>query len=166
MDRGEPVRAGIRNRSCEADPPPPDSPLFYDTPRVPAASSNPLSSYIWKKRLIVCYFPQNAESKAALKDLENSIQEFKAEILDRDLLLFHVGELPKRGKASYAVSLPSEAQADLRERYGLTGDTAQLLLIGKDGGVKQRQTAPNFSLQRMYALIDTMPMRQEEMRSR
>lgn len=130
------------------------------------AADNPLGEYRWNNRLVVLYFPKNQESKAALSNLESKIRNTKAQLLDRDMLLFHAGEWPPSRKASYSVDLSAEERANLRNRLDLEGDTATLVLIGKDGGVKQRQTAPDFSLERMYALIDTMPMRKEEMRSR
>lgn len=41
-----------------------------------------------------------------------------------------------------------------------------LILIGKDGTEKARQTAPRFDLDSLLGLIDTMPMRRQEMRER
>jgi hypothetical protein len=41
----------------------------------------------------------------------------------------------------------------------------QVLLLGKDGGVKLRRDKP-VAASEIIALIDTMPMRQEEMRRR
>ncbi len=135
-------------------------------PHSAKAADNPLAQYRWKNRLVVLYFPKNQEAKAALSDLESKIRDTKAQLLDRDMLLFHAGEwLPAR-KVAYSVALSAEERAILRDRLDLEGDRATLVLIGKDGGVKQRQSAPDFSMERMFALIDTMPMRKEEMRAR
>ena len=41
----------------------------------------------------------------------------------------------------------------------------EVLLIGKDGGVKLRRDKPVAAFE-ITALIDTMPMRQDEMRRR
>ena len=51
----------------------------------------------------------------------------------------------------------------LRTRWSIEATTFQAALIGKDGRVKDRWTQP-FEPGEMTALIDTMPMRQDEMR--
>ena len=43
------------------------------------------------------------------------------------------------------------------------GENFTVILIGKDGGEKYRSDQP-LSLKKLYALIDAMPMRREEMR--
>jgi len=43
--------------------------------------------------------------------------------------------------------------------------TFQVLLIGKDGGVKLRSSGP-VSMKDLFGLIDSMPMRQQEMDSK
>ena len=48
---------------------------------------------------------------------------------------------------------------------GRTIHDFEVVLIGKDGGVKARTSDPG-ALQDFLALIDTMPMRRAEMRSR
>ena len=55
---------------------------------------------------------------------------------------------------------------DVRRRLELQGRGAQLVLIGKDGGVKARQSEGVFDLARVFELIDSMPMRRAEMQRR
>ncbi len=50
----------------------------------------------------------------------------------------------------------------LFESYKLGENEFTLLLIGKDGGEKMRSTKP-VKLEAIFALIDSMPMRQREM---
>ncbi len=53
---------------------------------------------------------------------------------------------------------------EVRQRFGIPADQPfAFLLIGKDGGVKLRRDVP-VSISEVKALIDTMPMRQREMR--
>lgn len=52
-----------------------------------------------------------------------------------------------------------------RERFRITPDAFTVLLIGKDGGVKLRESEP-VETRRIIDLIDSMPMRQQEMRER
>lgn len=52
-----------------------------------------------------------------------------------------------------------------RKRYRIANTAFAVLLIGKDGGVKLRSTKP-LQPERLFAIIDAMPMRQHEMRRR
>jgi len=56
----------------------------------------------------------------------------------------------------------SSAQ-DLRAHYGIDASRFSVVLVGKDGGVKLRaeEAVP---AEKLFALIDAMPMRQREMR--
>ncbi len=53
----------------------------------------------------------------------------------------------------------------LKRAYGAPASLFQVLLIGKDGGVKLRSSEPVAAAE-LFALIDTMPMRRREMRDR
>ncbi len=60
---------------------------------------------------------------------------------------------------------PDAARRD-RPELGVGSQAAfEVLLIGKDGGVKLRRDKPVAAFE-ITALIDTMPMRQDEMRRR
>jgi hypothetical protein len=61
--------------------------------------------------------------------------------------------------------LSEESVRDIRERLGLKTGTFQVVLIGKDGGVKLRSSEP-VSMKDLFGLIDSMPMRQQEMESK
>jgi len=126
--------------------------------------AGPLDPYRWAHRLVVLDFPSSAAE--SLSDVERQIRRTRAEIEDRDLLFFHVGELGRRGK-TYATKLSDDEVRQVRRRLGLGESTSgpSLVLIGKDGGVKARQKR-DFKLAEFYRLIDTMPMRQREMRER
>lgn len=53
--------------------------------------------------------------------------------------------------------------AALRHVYGVSDADFAAILIGKDGGVKLRTAAP-LSGDRLFASIDAMPMRRDELR--
>ena len=59
---------------------------------------------------------------------------------------------------------PDEAAA-VRDTLGMRRDTFGLRLIGKDGTVKLSAGSPT-PMAEIYALIDTMPMRRQEVRDR
>ncbi|KPK57191.1 MAG: hypothetical protein AMJ59_20185 [Gammaproteobacteria bacterium SG8_31] len=52
----------------------------------------------------------------------------------------------------------------LREQYGIGPSDFAVFLIGKDGGVKLRLERPPRAAE-LFELIDSMPMRQQEMRA-
>ena len=60
--------------------------------------------------------------------------------------------------------LNNDGVTELRDRLRLAATEFQVLLIGKDGGVKARYKEPPL-LAEVFALVDGMPMRRREIRS-
>lgn len=120
--------------------------------------SQELKEYQWENRLIVV-FSESSESKELQQQLElfkTDLQAFK----ERKLKL--INAIP--GK--YRVILPEESawrESQLYTKKKDTGNTFEVVLIGLDGGVKFRSSKP-VSPAEFYRLIDSMPMRQAEMR--
>ena len=84
------------------------------------------------------------------------------DVLARDLLIISVGDLPAAGHMPWPkVDLGAPERLAVRRRLGLQERNPQLVLIGKDGGVKARQSGV-FDLGELLALIDTMPVRRAE----
>ena len=105
-------------------------------------------------------FAPTAQERAYVEQAA-AFADHDAAIVDRHLL---IGHFPTNSTGSFAGEAVSVAgNADLREQFGVgTGDFA-VLLIGKDGGVKLRSDVP-LTADRIFATIDSMPMRQREMR--
>ena len=132
-----------------------------------SADPDPLSAYRWKHRLLVLYVPDTEPGRATLATFRTSLDDRMEDVLARDLLIVPVGDLPRPGDTLRpAVELGAPERSDVRRRFGLQGLGAQLLLIGKDGGMKARQSTGVFDLERVFELIDSMPMRRAEMRQR
>jgi hypothetical protein len=95
--------------------------------------------------------------------LQKSIAIEQAEVADRDLVIF---EILESGSSSMDTrDLDSQVAQSLRDKFDVRGDQFSVILVGKDGGIKlnrQEQTR----LEDIFALIDTMPMRREEMRQK
>lgn len=104
--------------------------------------SKPLSDYQWKNRLILFHLSADASADAFKKQLA----EVTPELEDRDLVV-----------------LPLDAP--LRERFRASTSESTFILIGKDGGEKARQVG-SFQPAKFFQLIDSMPMRQAEMREK
>lgn len=117
-----------------------------------------MESYRWNKRPLLVFAP-NPESAVA-RDQRAALTEATADFRDRDMV--HVEVL---GQAVWIDQTKSDSvDADLlREEYGVANSETVVLLIGKDGGVKLRRDAA-INPRDLYSLIDTMPMRQREIR--
>lgn len=120
--------------------------------------SQELKQYQWENRLILV-FSDSSESKELQQQLEllkTDLQAFK----ERKLKL--INAIP--GK--YRVLLPEESawqDSQLYSRKKNNGNIFEVILIGLDGGVKFR-SSKSVSPAEFYRLIDSMPMRQAEMR--
>jgi hypothetical protein len=118
-----------------------------------------LRRYQWEKRLLLVFAPTHGEP--SFQTLRESVAARQSDIEDRDLVVFEMlenGSSTKDGK-----TLNPAAARLLRERFDVPSGAFSVILVGKDGGVKlERQDRT--SLEEIFALIDSMPMRQREMR--
>jgi len=102
-----------------------------------------LNQYLWKNRIILTF--ADDEDHPGLIKLKAEMKENECEILNRDLLYFHFSNDGKTGN------------------HITTNDQSfRILLIGKDGGIKY-ESNQYVSLIQLFELIDSMPMRQDEM---
>ena len=102
-----------------------------------------LNQYLWKNRIILTFAKD--EDHPDLIKLKAEMKENNCEILNRDLLHFHFSNDGKIGN------------------HTTTNDQSfRILLIGKDGGIKYESNR-SVSLIHLLELIDSMPMRQDEM---
>jgi len=120
-----------------------------------------LDSLRWKNRVLVLFFP--SESDASFQLQKRGLASSEQGVHDRDLMVLEISE---QGQSRAGNQLLSEKSVhDIRKRLGVVGGSFQVLLIGKDGGVKLRSSEP-VSAKDIFGLIDSMPMRQQEMESR
>ena len=109
-------------------------------------SAQTISDFRWQNRIVIIKATV-AEQNHIVNQLENQ----QAEINDRDIIWLL---LPARqSNRSLADAIYEEAQSYL---------DSHVILIGKDGGVKQRQL--ELDLQALFKAIDRMPMRQRELK--
>ena len=119
-------------------------------------AADALDSHRWKHRLVIAF----VSTRDAAREVESSLRKLRPGVLDRDLLVMDVSASTQiRG----AIRFPIDESEALRRRLSIPSEGNHFVLIGKDGGVKARQSG-NLSLDEFFALIDTMPMRREEMR--
>ena len=108
-----------------------------------------LNQYQWEKRIVLSY-PSSSE---AWEKQRQAIATLLPQIKDRDLLILRLDKPIE--------SYDQNQRKNLIKKYELTKGSH--VLIGKDGGIKGRQSG-ELDLDQWFKLIDTMPMRKNEMK--
>jgi hypothetical protein len=125
------------------------------------AASMDLNQFKWKNRLLFIFSPQSSDS--LFMDLQSEISTQSSEIIDRDLIVFKIFE---NGLSFMnTTEIHSDLAQNIRKQFTVSPGLFTVILVGKDGGVKLRRNA-QVNLKDIFALIDAMPMRQEEMRQK
>ena len=123
------------------------------------AASNDLQDYQWRNRLLLLFAPDRHHptfvEQAAL------LEAYDPDLSERDLLVFEL--FADAGRAA-GQELNGHLVARLREHYGVAAEAFVLLLVGKDGTVKRRETAAVAATE-LFRQIDSMPMRIRERRA-
>lgn len=128
-----------------------------------------MDQYRWKKRplLVFAPSPEDARYRAQV----DSLSQVGEGLADRDMVVIHcLARADAEGRYAFVETdaggsfqrhlLEQRAQTELRDRYGDPG--FQVILVGKDGGVKLRSDQP-VAVPRLFSFIDSMPMRRREM---
>jgi hypothetical protein len=113
-----------------------------------AAAPTTIAAMKWDKRVLLVAAPD--ERNPTLRDQHRIIARWMAGADERDLATVEV--------VGDKVAGASDAAATLRQRYKLPTGGFSVVLIGKDGGAKLRQTRP-ISAAVLERTIDAMPMR-------
>ena len=120
-----------------------------------------LSQFKWKNRLLFL-FAEDA-SDPLFKNLQSQIMAQKTEVDDRDLIVF---EVPSKDPARMGTTPLDQQQADsIRNHFDIPSNSFSLILVGKDGGIKLKRE-DRVDLREVFGLIDSMPMRQNEIRQK
>ena len=120
-----------------------------------------LGHYRWKNRLLFLFSP--SPEVPAYQSLSQELTRNLDGVRDRDLLVFRILEQGPSVMDSQEIS--PQGAINLRRRFGVNQGTFTAVLVGKDGGVKLQRPGP-VSLSDIFALIDSMPMRQREMQEK
>ena len=114
-------------------------------------NSSPLDKYLWKNRVVVTFSPSknNTERNYFVNSINRNLCKFNSRnIIHIDFIFKENDQEIENFESSF-------------ENISLSSSEFRLILIGKDGGIKLNSR--KISLEEMFSLIDTMPMRQEEM---
>lgn len=104
----------------------------------------------WSAKRILYVFDQNSDTKA-VKDQLKLLAEAAQGCEERDIEIIQVFDSPQR--------------MFLEKIYKYTGDKFMIVLVGKDGKEKYR-TMSALKAEELFSIIDAMPMRQYEIRSK
>ena len=121
-------------------------------------SQHLLSDYIWKYRVIAYTLSTNETATFA-----EQLVRLEAEIIERDVRFVALDQIVSSSKALHLDLSPSEKQR-LYRSLKPSGNGTELILIGKDGGIKLRENQSE--LTPFFAIIDQMPMRRSEINRR
>jgi len=109
--------------------------------------AEPLAQYLWKRRVVLSF--SAAESTPERIFLLKQIEQYQCEFDDRQMV--HIDLIA--GSSDHLL---------LSRQFSIPDMDFNLVLLGKDGDVKLLTSQP--SLEKLLTLIDTMPMRQRELR--
>lgn len=120
-----------------------------------------IERFQWKKRLLLIFSPERADP--LFNSLANEIASRRVDVEDRDLVIFEI--LESGVSKMNSSELEPQKAASFRERFEIPQNTFTVILLGKDGGIKLKRN-DKVRLEEMFRLIDSMPMRQDEMRQK
>jgi hypothetical protein len=122
------------------------------------SASDAMDGYVNRKRPLVVFSP--SESHPNLVRQRNLINGQRTGVSDRDMVVVYV--IGQTLRTDFGANPRTSASA-LRSRYRVSEGQFRVLLIGKDGGVK-RESETALPVAEIFAEIDRMPMRREEVR--
>ena len=123
-----------------------------------ATDANPLVAEQWRTRPLVVVAPSAQHPLPTGLQAQLRQASVRSAFQERDMVLFTVigGEGRRDGQL-----LTAEQTGGLLQALNLTASSpATAFLIGKDGSIKLTEQGDHLALASMFALIDTMPMRQ------
>ena len=148
----------------EPVPEPPELPeLTVEKPIAPAQAELTnidllFEAHRWQNRVLLVFAPTPDSPQ-----LEEQLERFstvQAGLTERNLVVWQlVNESETAIRDGADSNLPSAAFYD---RFSVEDDIFTVILLGKDGTEKSRQTEP-VKIEDLFTLIDAMPMRQREM---
>ncbi|MDQ3534139.1 MAG: DUF4174 domain-containing protein [Bacteroidota bacterium] len=118
-----------------------------------------MKKYQWKNRVLLVFTPDYEDAR--FKNQQEIITDNTNAIEERDLIVKIISL-----KSDLEEKQFSKAEVlQLRENFSIGNSDYTVILIGKDGTVKLRINDV-VQANQLFSLIDSMPMRKEEMKNR
>lgn len=124
-------------------------------------AQSPLDAHRWQHRVLLIFAPDQQHS--ALQEQLILLTQKSTEVTDRDLIFYTINT--SGGSNSMGALLQKSEAIAIRRQFAVSEQQFLVILVGKDGTEKLRRweaTDPRV----FFALIDTMPMRQSELKQR
>lgn len=122
------------------------------------ADADPLGPYAWENRPLFVYAPSS--DSAGLVAQRNVLEPYLQAMRDRDMVWVEVVGDDVTARLGPAPDISAIA---LRQIHDVPPEGVRSVLVGKDTGVKLVSADP-IGPDELFGLIDSMPMRQSEMR--
>jgi hypothetical protein len=127
----------------------------------------PLETLIDRNRVLLVFAPGSSDLNFVKQ--QKFIKNQASEAADRDLIAIPVlakwTSIDVDLRNNNLLFTTDTEQISLRSHYKIQPSEFTVVLLGKDGGEKLRSRTP-VTMQKLNELIDTMPMRQQEVRHR
>ncbi|MEM7103355.1 MAG: DUF4174 domain-containing protein [Bacteroidota bacterium] len=120
-----------------------------------------LSKYRWNNRLILVLFDDSV-SDIYYQQIKHFIEDVEG-MEDRKLMVYHVH--PDKFTKGLKSDPDWQFKTGLYQKYKKSKSQFEVVLIGLDGGVKLRKSEVLKRVE-LFSIIDGMPMRKAELRSR
>ena len=120
---------------------------------------NPIDKHIWKERVLIV--TATSPTNIGYKRQDQLLTKGKKAMKDRDLVIYRLYDDHWLNPKNELLS--DEEAESIYRKYEIEKNTFSVLLIGKDGKVKMRKT-DIISTREIFQMIDSMPMRQQEMK--
>ena len=119
---------------------------------------NPVNVHLWKERVLIV--TASSSTNVGYKRQEQLLTQKKRGMKERDLVIYRLYTDHWLDPKNQPMKM-REAKA-IYDVYDIDPNTFSVLLIGKDGRIKMRKD-DIISTREIFQLIDSMPMRQQEM---
>jgi len=138
--------------------------IFFNVAIISMAQSTgprALEQYKWEQRLFIVF--ADTDSSNLYKKQIKELRDHEDGLQDRDLKILHL--FIDDQSHSGVTPLPEETVGTLYQTYDIAKGDFVVILIGKDGTEKLRARSP-LPTDKLFSVIDAMPMRQREMQQR
>ncbi len=122
--------------------------LFISLGNINMTIGNTLNKYLWEKRIVLIF--SKDKDISLYKEQKNQFSNLQDETNERDLVFIEIFK-DKNTK-----------HESLQDKFNPNSSNFKIILIGKDGGIKLNSSTV-VTHEKIFSLIDSMPMRQMEM---
>jgi uncharacterized protein DUF4174 len=122
-------------------------------------SGQSLDEHLWKDRVLLIFSSDFQSEKG--RNQFTILNKDEEGLKDRKVVVYQI--TPEKMKKGAVLSDDSDFIEKMYQRFSISKDTFMVVLIGLDGGEKLKQSAL-LTKEELFAIIDGMPMRRNELR--